>query len=203
MMILFSSMSSLSNHVSQLGCLYETEGNVVVRKQARFLCTTTQVVMTMPIIFAAFMWLYWLVLVPLLLSVPILWNGQKALHSEARPGCLKRTNEKRINRRGIQVGLLPMESNMSLTALLKTRDIWVLCMTLFFILYPTLVKYPMAMLSCVKLHTSDEVIENFGSKKWVKLSYLRSDLGGCWQGGHWQTSGASPCQAYCMELVFQ
>ena len=159
MMSLFSSMSSLSNHVSHLGCLYEIEENAAVRKQARFLYSATHFVMTMPVMFAAFMWLYWLVLVPLpLCSCLACGKSDKLYMSDARPVCFKKKpageGKARIDRRRNSGGLsAARELDIDLNALIKTRDVWVLCMTLFFyILYPTLVRFPMAMLSCVKLH---------------------------------------------------
>jgi hypothetical protein len=112
--------------------------------------------------------------------------------SEARPGCFKKKQpgvegKARIDRRRNSGGLTAArDSDIDLNALLKTRDVWVLCMTLFFyILYPTLVRFPMAMLSCVKLHASDEEVESYGTKEWTKASFLRLDYEEvCWQGEH-------------------
>ena len=43
----------------------------------------------------------------------------------------------------------------------------------------------MAMLSCVKLHASDEEIKEYGTREWTKASFLRLDYEEvCWQGEH-------------------
>lgn len=43
----------------------------------------------------------------------------------------------------------------------------------------------MYMLSCVKLHTSDFVIKEYGNSSWVQTSYLRHDVEEtCWRGEH-------------------
>lgn len=52
-------------------------------------------------------------------------------------------------------------------------------------MWPTLVRFPMYMLSCVKLHTSDFVINEYGNSSWVQTSYLRHDVEEtCWRGEH-------------------
>jgi hypothetical protein len=187
MMTMFSSMSSLSNHLSALSCLFLVDESPV-RKQAKFLYATTQFVMTFPIAFTAFIWLYWLVLVPLrhckCLSCG---NFDKLYMSDPRPGCLKKKNEARVSRRRASGGFTAArDSNLDLSVLLKTRDVWVYSMMLYFyVMWPTLVRFPMYMLSCVKLHTSDFVFEEYGNLTWVQTSYLRHDVEEiCWRGEH-------------------
>merc|ERR1711871_1835103 len=186
-MTMFSSMSSLSNHLSALGCLFFVN-ETPVRKQAKFLYATTQFVMVFPIAFAVFMWIYWLLFVPLRKCRCLSCGKYSKLYmSDPRPSCLKKRNESRINRRRASGGLTAAQaSNLDLSTLLKTRDVWVYTMMLYFyVMWPTLVRFPMYMLSCVKLHTSDLVIKEYGNSSWVQTSYLRHDVEEtCWRGEH-------------------
>jgi hypothetical protein len=133
MMNVFSSMSSLSNHLSALSCLFFVDESPV-RKQAKFLYATTQFVMTFPLAFAVFIWLYWLVLVPLKHCKCLSCGKSSKLYmSDPRPGCLKKKNETRVNRRRASGGFTAAQgSNLDLSVLLKTRDVWVYSMMLYF-----------------------------------------------------------------------
>jgi hypothetical protein len=63
LMIAFSSLSSVSQHVAQVGCLVDTE--IPVHKQSRFLYASATAVALFPIIFGILLWIWWLVLVPI------------------------------------------------------------------------------------------------------------------------------------------
>jgi hypothetical protein len=63
MMVAFSSVSSVSRHVAQVGCFVDTE--IPVGKQARFLYSSAVSVAAFPIMFSSLLWIYWLVFVPL------------------------------------------------------------------------------------------------------------------------------------------
>jgi hypothetical protein len=64
MMMLFSSISSVSKHVSSLGCFYDADDTHFVGKNARFLYTSAVTVLVAPFIFALVTWMYWMFLVP-------------------------------------------------------------------------------------------------------------------------------------------
>ena len=75
---------------------------------------------------------------------------------------------------------------------LDTLDIWSYCMVLFlFMMYPSLVRFPMYMLSCIQLHVEDPTtLEVYGNASWVTRSYLRADVEEvCWVGEHLENVG--------------
>eukprot|EP00946_MAST-07B_sp_MAST-7B-sp1_P001730 g1730.t1 len=63
MMVLFSSVSSVSKHVSSLGCFYDTDAQSA-GKNARFLYASAATVLVVPFFFALVTWVYWMFLVP-------------------------------------------------------------------------------------------------------------------------------------------
>ena len=63
LMLAFNSMSSISQHVAQVGCFVDTDNPV--RKQSRFLYASSLAVALFPLCFVALLWIYWMLLVPL------------------------------------------------------------------------------------------------------------------------------------------
>jgi hypothetical protein len=235
MMSAFSSLSSLSNHVSVLGCVYDID--LPVRKQARFLYTATQSVMSIPILVALTMWVYWMVL----LKVPCLRglacgnakhlriascipypkkicgseddddsddeseDDESELDEEAAGGAM--TLQRRMTMLG--GGFITQSKSeqkerqkeekrnqkklaKAAARKLDTLDIWSYCMVLFlFMMYPSLVRFPMYMLSCIQLHVEDPTtLEVYGNASWVTRSYLRADVEEvCWVGEHLENVG--------------
>jgi hypothetical protein len=63
LMVAFSSISSVSQHVAQVGCFVDTENPV--RKQSRFLYASSLSLALFPVVFGMLLWVYWMMLVPL------------------------------------------------------------------------------------------------------------------------------------------
>ena len=85
-------------------------------------------------VLATVLWLYWLVLVPLKHCKCLSCGKSSKLYmSDPRPGCLKKKNKARIDRRRASGGFTAAQgSNLDLSVLLKTRDVWVYSMMLYF-----------------------------------------------------------------------
>ena len=126
LMSVFSSMSSLSNHVSALGCIYDVD--LPVRKQARFLYRSTLVVMFIPVLFCFTMWLYWMVLVPTCCGRCLACGKKGKLQKSRACFCRKRKEEETDGSNG---GGTDRGERSADASRLSTRDIWTFCVVLF------------------------------------------------------------------------
>ena len=91
LMRIFSTMSSVSEHVGGLGC-YSIGVAIVktgVHKQATFLYFTTIVILSVPVALGVLLWLYWLVLFPYCTCMAC-GSGRKLVQSSGMPRCCRR-----------------------------------------------------------------------------------------------------------------
>ena len=141
-MDVFSTLSSVSRHVGGISCYSDTINPVT--RHARFLYYSTAVVLSVPICSVFLLWLYWFIVYPIP-GCRCLACGRSDRLIISRPNCctftkkakeIKKEHKKRTRRSTIDT-------------VVKTRDVWSYCVVLLsFILYPSLVRYPMLLMSC-------------------------------------------------------
>jgi hypothetical protein len=213
MMMAFSSMSSVSQHVSAIGCFYDTDESGYAGKNARFLYLSAGAVLLSPVAFAIITWVYWMYLVPSMAGRVLACGLQSSLtFSDPTPNmcrqCRRRpaptdsdteslSNGPSNDGRNASTMPVPRLSNASTTSMasvvvqaierndlmVKTRDVWSYTNVLF--LY---MMYPSLCRIPFTVLSCRRIHRGTAPEdrgEWSTVQYLRIDMEEtCWDGQH-------------------
>ncbi len=184
LMNVFSSVSSVSEHVISLSCYMNYDDANIVGRSASFLYLLTGCLLLVPLLFAFVLYIWWLVLVP----IPCCsWMscGLRRKLVKSRACCWEKTvtvSRTRVvlERKNTSGELSDHSIEPARDTTVKTRDIWTYSVVLFvFIVYPSLIRFAMSNLNCRSI---DSRIYKFQNN--VKV-YLQADMEEvCWEGRH-------------------
>jgi len=183
MMNIFSSLSSVSQHVMSLSCFVD-ESEPVVGRQASFSYLLTGFVLMVPVVFGAALFLWWIVLVPIPCCGWMSCGLRKKL-VKSRVCCCGKSNDgkKTYSRTRTATKTQRRMTNKDIEQLqdttVKTRDVFTYSIVLFvYMMYPSLVRVSMSLLSCRMLDSRVATAQQ-------PTLYLRSDMEEvCWKGRH-------------------
>ena len=139
-MDIFSSLSSVSQHVISMSCYVEdVEGSNPVRKQAAFLYLLTGCILLVPLLFGVVLYIWWLILVPLRCCRWMSCGLSRKLVVSRICCCQKKTNVSRTdvqlrmhsNARSKRKRLSFQEVEVLQDTTVKTRDVWTYSIVLF------------------------------------------------------------------------